>query len=207
MAKLVKRLKVMKTRLISCLLIFVTISFLSLSLEANNFFKNNIEPLLQTHCFECHSHGKKIKAGLALDSKSGWQTGGDSGPAIVPGHPDKSLLIKMINWIDEDHQMPPKKKLSDDDIQLLEKWVNEGAEDPRQLDLEIDDPLEWWSLKPLSRSDVPDGTHPVDFFIEKKLKEEGINSVHRADPRTLVRRLYFDLHGMLPLPQQNLAPP
>lgn len=202
MAKLVKRLKVMKNRLISCLLIFVTISFLSLSLEAKDFFKKNIEPLLQTHCFECHSHGKKIKAGLALDSKSGWQNGGDSGPAIVPGHPDKSLLIKMINWIDEDHQMPPKKKLSDEDIQLLEKWVDAGAEDPRQLDLETDDPLEWWSLKPLSHTKVPNGTHPVDFFIEKKLKEEGINSVHRADPRTLVRRLYFDLHGMLPLPEE-----
>jgi len=81
------------------------------SLRGADRFSSNIEPILKQRCYECHSHEKKMKGGLTLDSKSGWEQGGDSGPAIVVGKPEESLLIKMVRWADEEHQMPPKEKL------------------------------------------------------------------------------------------------
>src|SRR5688572_28011998 len=73
--------------------------------RADEFFSSRIEPLLKRRCYECQSHETgKMKGGLTLDSKSGWERGGDEGPAIVPGKPTESLLIKMVTWSDEDHQ-------------------------------------------------------------------------------------------------------
>src|SRR5471030_2577666 len=80
------------------------------------FFEKKIRPLLEQRCLECHSPEKKVKGGLRLDSREGWQTGGDSGAAIVPGKPEESLLIKAVGYHDKDLKMPPKKKLSADDI-------------------------------------------------------------------------------------------
>src|SRR3954467_10574794 len=99
--------------------------------RAEDFFTAKIEPLLKERCYECHSHKGKMKGGLTLDSRSGWEQGGDDGPAVLAGKPDESLLIKMVRWVDEDHQMPPKKKLAADEIALLEEWVKLGASDPR----------------------------------------------------------------------------
>src|SRR5437588_9497366 len=76
------------------------------------FFEKKIRPLLTQRCFECHSPEKKVKGGLRLDSREGWQTGGDTGPALVPGKPEESLLIKAVRYRDKDLQMPPQKKLS-----------------------------------------------------------------------------------------------
>ena len=171
-------------------------------LRANEFFTTKIEPLLRKRCFECHSHGKKMKAGLALDSRSGWEQGGDSGPAIVPGKPDQSLLIEMVRWVDEDYQMPPKKKLPAEEIALLEEWAKRGAPDLRTLQVEKSDPLNWWSLQPLSKPPVPEGSHPIDAFIHAKLTKKGLQPSPEADRRTLIRRLFFDLHGMLPTPKE-----
>ena len=119
-----------------------------------------------------------MKAGLALDSRSGWEVGGDSGPTVVLGKPDESLLIEMVRWIDEDHQMPPKKKLPAEEIALLEEWVKRGAPDPRKLDDPKEDPLNWWSLKPLKKPAVPeaDGSHPIDAFVQAKLAEKNLKS-------------------------------
>src|SRR5690349_1108301 len=74
------------------------------------FFESKVLPLLQSRCYECHSHEKKIKGGLALDLKSGWQTGGDNGPAIVPGDVAKSHLIAAVRYTDPEMEMPPKGK-------------------------------------------------------------------------------------------------
>jgi mono/diheme cytochrome c family protein len=93
-------------------------------------FESKVLPVLKQRCFECHSHEKKMKGGLTLDSKSGWEQGGDSGAAVVVGKPDESLLIKMMRWTDDDHQMPPKDKLPAAEIALLEEWVRSGAHDP-----------------------------------------------------------------------------
>src|SRR3954469_14882585 len=109
----------------------LAIALLLSSAQAEDFFTAKIEPLLKERCYECHSHKGKMKGGLTLDSRSGWEQGGDDGPAVMAGKPDESLLIKMVRWADDDHRMPPKKKLAESEIALLEEWVKIGAPDPR----------------------------------------------------------------------------
>lgn len=99
--------------------------------EGKAFFESKVLPVLQQRCFECHSHGKKIKGGLALDSRSGWMSGGDHGPAIKPGDVEQSLLIKAVRRLDDHLAMPPKSKLPGEEIAILEEWVKSGAPDPR----------------------------------------------------------------------------
>ena len=171
--------------------------------NADEFFTSKIEPLLKQRCYECHSHEKKMKAGLTLDSKSGWEEGGDSGPAIVVGKPEESLLIKMVRWSDAEHQMPPKEKLSAAEIALLEDWVKRGAPDPRVLVKARPNATDWWSLKPLVKSALPviagaTVEHPVDRFIRARLAERKLTPSPETDRRTLIRRVYFDLHGLPP---------
>src|SRR5690242_17015385 len=95
------------------------------------FFENKIRPVLVKECYKCHSQqAPKLKGGLSLESREGWVKGGDTGPAIVPGNPDKSLLIVAVRYTDADLQMPPKgQKLSDEQIADLENWVKMGAPD------------------------------------------------------------------------------
>ncbi len=168
---------------------------------ADEFFTSKIEPILKQRCFECHSHEKKMKGGLTLDSRSGWEQGGDSGPAIVVGKPEESLLIKMVRWSDDDHQMPPKEKLPPAEIALLEEWVKRGAPDPRVLMKKRPTESDWWSLKPLVVPKMPEVAgveHPVDRFIRARLAERKITPSPEADRRTLIRRVMFDLHGLPP---------
>ena len=95
------------------------------------FFRLQILPILERRCFECHSTQHEVEAELALDSKVGWETGGESGPAIKPGDLKNSLLIQAIRHVDDESAMPPKEKLSPIEIALLETWVLLGAPDPR----------------------------------------------------------------------------
>lgn len=162
------------------------------------FFEKKVLPVLQARCFECHSHEKKIKGGLTLDSRSGWVEGGDHGPAVVAGKPDGSLLIQMVRWSDDKHQMPPRTKLPADEIALLEDWVKRGAPDPRQV-VAVKPGEVWWSFKPLP-TQTPRGS--VDAFITAKLREQDATMSAEADRRTLIRRLTFDLHGLPPTPEE-----
>jgi hypothetical protein len=145
-----------------------------------------------------------MKGGLTLDSRSGWEQGGDSGPAIVPGKPEKSLLVTAVRYTDEDYQMPPKKQLPENEIAILEEWVKRGAPDPRKTE-RPKNPRDWWSLKKLTAPKVPAPGHPIDAFIQKKLNEAGLSPAHRADRRTQIRRLTVDLHGYLPTPEEVAA--
>src|SRR5688500_3488821 len=96
------------------------------------FFEKKIRPLLVTHCDECHSAKvDEPKGGLLLDRKTGWEEGGDRGPAIEPGDPDKSLLVRAVRYTECDLQMPPSGKLTDQEIRDFEDWVRRGAPDPR----------------------------------------------------------------------------
>jgi hypothetical protein len=168
----------------------------------DEFFASRIEPLLKTKCQPCHSHGaQQMEGGLTLDSKSGWATGGDSGPAIVPGKPDESLLIKAVRFDDPDLQMPPEEKLSDEEIALLIDWVQRGAVDPRKEAASQATGTDWWSLKKPTAPEVPADGHPLDAFINRRLAENELQHVGRADRITLIRRLYLDLHGLLPTPE------
>ena len=181
------------------------------------FFEKKIRPLLTQRCFDCHSPEHKVKGGLRLDSRDGWQTGGDTGPALVPGKPEESLLIKAVRYRDKDLQMPPKKKLSADEIALLEQWVKIGAPDPRsgavagtkkQTGLSLEEGKKFWSYIAPRKTEAPavkDTTWPrgtIDQFIFAKIEEKGLHPVGDASPEVLVRRLYYTLIGLPPTPEQ-----
>jgi hypothetical protein len=168
------------------------------------FFQDKILPLLQQHCYPCHSHAAgKMKGGLSLDSRSGWEQGGASGPALVPGQPEKSRLVQAVRHTDADLKMPPKGKLPDADVALLVEWVQRGAPDPR---VTAKPNGAWWSLQRLTRPRVPalpDGLvrNPIDAFILARLREKDLSFSPEADRRSLIRRLTFDLHGLPPAPE------
>ena len=165
-----------------------------------NRFEQQVLPVLKSNCFECHSHAAgKMKGGLALDSRSGWAVGGDNGPAIVPGKPEESLLVEAIRHSNKNFQMP-EEKMPDEQIEILVRWIADGAHDPRQEEFARPD-TDWWSLKPLKKPSAPVGDHPVDAFIRAELSANRLQPAQTADRRTLIRRLTLDLHGMLPTPE------
>jgi hypothetical protein len=172
--------------------------------EGVAFFEQKIRPVLIEHCYECHSaEAKKLKGNLYLDSKAGWQKGGDSGkPIIVPGKPEESLLIQSVRHEVEDLEMPPKKpKLPDAMIADLVTWVKLGAPDPRdgvKIEAKRGD-KSWWSLQPLATKHPHDS---IDGFIRAKLAEKQLTLSPPADPRTLIRRMTYDLHGLPPTPEE-----
>ena len=186
--------------------------------EQVQFFEQKIRPVLVEHCYECHSaQAKKLKAGLHLDSRAGWQRGGDSGePAIVPGQPDASQLIQAVRHEDADTAMPPKKpKLPDAVIADFVAWVKMGAPDPRDGPLEAKraDKATWWSLQPLAHAeppmprDLPEtwAQNPIDRFVFAKLAEKNLAPSEPADPRTLIRRITYDLTGLPPTSEEVQA--
>ena len=175
------------------------------------FFRDRIEPILQQRCFECHSHtAGKMKGSLTLDSRSGWVNGGKSGAALVPGQPEASRLIQAIRRGDPDTAMPPKNPLSAGEIQLLEEWIRGGAPDPRIAVVSTLSSTDWWSLRPLRTGVVPKTagrahTHPIDGFLSVPANKSGLRPGRSATARTVLRRLYFDLHGLAPLPEELRA--
>jgi mono/diheme cytochrome c family protein len=176
------------------------------------FFENKVRPVLVDNCYKCHSHdAPKLKGGLSLEFRELMLKGGDTGPAIVPGDPDRSLMIKAVRYTDPDLQMPPKDaKLSDQQIADLETWVRMGAPDPRTTNsaafanLGRKSDRDHWAFKPVKMPPVPDVkdtnwvTTPVDAFILAKLEEKGMRPSPMADKRTLIRRATFDLTGLAP---------
>ncbi|MBI3853901.1 MAG: PSD1 domain-containing protein [Verrucomicrobia bacterium] len=181
------------------------------------FFEKKIRPLLVDHCYKCHSaESEKIKGGLRLDTRDNLLKGGDTGPSIVPGDPEKSLLIKAVRYTDKDLQMPPKnKKLSAEKIADLEAWVKMGAPDPRADKLStLNSQLsnqQHWAFQPVKRPAVPVVKNqrwvqtPVDNFILAKLEAKNMSPSRQADRRTLIRRVTFDLAGLPPTPQEVVA--
>src|SRR5258707_11879522 len=133
----------------------------TLSPEEQEFFEKQVRPLLVKHCYQCHSSEAKIlKGGLHLDSRGGWMKGGESGPVIVPGAPDKSVLIEAIRY--QSLEMPPQGKLPDAEIAVLEKWVRLGAPDPRTdpataktVRLDFDTGRLHWSFRPIRQPPTP----------------------------------------------------
>ena len=174
-------------------------------------FESAIRPLLIAHCIECHGPDRQ-ESGLRLDSRPGWMKGGDRGPAIVPGDPENSILLLAVKHADPNLQMP-EEKLSDADIAAIEKWIREGAVDPRKTAEAsskhvVSDPRTFWSFQSVRELDPPVVSQPdsirtpVDAFILAQLDANGLKPSPRADARTLVRRAYFDLIGLPPTPEQ-----
>ena len=172
-----------------------------------------MRPLLVEHCYDCHS-GAKNKGGLSLETKAGWAKGGDSGPAIVPGKPDDSLLIQAVRYMDKDLVMPPEKKggkLKDAEIAVLEEWVKTGAPDPRETVAKIAgmpaaEAKSWWAFQPLPASaKTPATPAQMDALIEVRLAPADLQAAPAADKRTLIRRATFDLTGLPPAPEEVAA--
>ena len=177
------------------------------------FFESKIRPLLADNCYKCHSsQSEKVKGGLLLDTRDGILNGGDSGAAIVPGDPEKSLLIKAVRYTDPDLQMPKKAKLADDQIAALVQWVRMGAPDPRTATAAQkslgDNKTNHWAWQPVKRAAVPAvddhgwSQSPVDQFIFAKLAEKELQPNPPADKRMLIRRATFDLIGLPPTPAE-----
>ncbi|HSI15433.1 MAG TPA: DUF1553 domain-containing protein [Chthoniobacter sp.] len=190
--------------------------------DGMEFFEKKVRPLLAERCYECHSPDKKVKGGLRLDTRDGWVKGGDTSPAIVPGEPEKSLLVTAIRYKDRDLQMPEKRKLPDDEIAILEQWVKMGAPDPRtgaggggevattkkQTGLSIEAGKKFWSYVPVQKPAVPAvkdsawARGEIDRFILAKIEAANLQPAPDATPETLARRLYYDLVGLPPTPEQ-----
>jgi hypothetical protein len=175
-------------------------------------FEKHVRPLLIAKCYGCHSAEKgKSKGGLTLDTQEGWKQGGESGPAVVPGKPDDSLLIQAVRYHDT-LRMPPKSeggRLKDAEIAVLEKWVRDGAVDPRTKDAAHATTAagrEWWAFRPIASPVPPAGspTHPIDAFVAVKW-QPSLTPLPRADKRALLRRATFDLTGLPPTPEEVQA--
>lgn len=182
--------------------VFVAFALTCVSLpSATVDFATEIRPILERHCFKCHGPDKQ-RNNLRLDRKSDAFKGGDSGPALVAGKSAESLLIKLVSGEDSDRVMPQKgKRLTSEQIRLLRAWIDQGASWPDDGE---PDPLDWWSLKPLRRPQLPPNLNPnpIDAFIAAKLAERGLTPSPEADRRTLIRRVYFDLIGLPPTPDE-----
>jgi len=183
------------------------------------FFEKSIRPVLVDKCYQCHSaDAKSVKGGLWLDTREGIRMGGDSGHAVVPGNAKESLLLTALHWQDKDLRMPPEKeggKLSDSVIADFEKWIAMGAPDPREggtkvarKEMDLTKAKELWTFQMPKAAPAPavrDTAWPrtdVDRFLLAAQEAKGLHPVADADRRTLLRRVYFDLIGLPPTPQQ-----
>jgi hypothetical protein len=177
------------------------------------FFEKKIRPVLVAHCYECHSvesSGKgKLKGGLALDTRKAMLKGGESGASIIPGKPTESLLIKALKY--SGLEMPPTQKLPPMVIADFEKWIKDGAFDPREGEvltkkqgLSIEEGKKFWSFIPPKKSDLPKvlqtdwPSDPIDFFVLSKMENQKLVPSRSTEGSILVRRLYYDLIGLPP---------
>lgn len=186
--------------------------------EQIRFFENKVRPLLVEHCYKCHGPDKQ-QADLRVDSRAAIVRGGETGEAIVPGKPDESRLIGAVKY--EELEMPPDRRLDDQDVETLVEWVRSGAPWPNSGDVVLkprqhgrqitDEDRQYWAFKPISRPPLPDVQHggwvrtPVDRLILASLEERELLPSADATRRELIRRLYFDLIGIAPTYEEVTA--
>ena len=178
-----------------------------------DFFEKKVRPLLASHCYTCHSADTKPSGGLRVDDRNGLLTGGNTGPAVVPGDPGKSLLLNRVTQEDTKRRMPKEgKPLTAEEVADLTAWIKDGAVWPpiaaarvvRQAEAEVRGAARR-STGPGSRSPtrkppaVTDAAWPrddVDRFILATLEAKGLKPVGDADRVALIRRVTFDLTGL-----------
>lgn len=189
----------------------------AISGEDAAFFEAKIRPVLVEHCYSCHAADAKIvRGGLLVDSRDAIRGGGDSGPGIVPGDTEQSLILAALRH--EAFEMPPDKKLPDAVIADFEAWIERGAPDPRDRGNAVAPRgVDWpaarshWAFTPISDPSPPlvddDGwvTNAIDRFILQRLQSEGMEPAPRADKRALIRRATFDLTGLPPTVEEVQA--
>ncbi|MDA0658647.1 MAG: PSD1 and planctomycete cytochrome C domain-containing protein [Planctomycetota bacterium] len=178
------------------------------------FFEAHVLPVLVRRCYQCHSDSAdQLKGGLRLDSREGTLAGGESGPAVVPHDLAKSLLVSAVRY--DGLEMPPDGRLSDDEIESIERWITMGAPDPRdetanpeknRFDLKTG--RDFWSLRPISNPPLPVITNPtwprtsIDYFILSKLEQAELQPSAEADRVDWLRRVHYDLCGLPPTVQE-----
>jgi len=179
---------------------------------AVEFFETKIRPIFVENCQSCHGVEKQ-KNGLQLDSAAAVRKGGDSGPVITPGEPDKSRLIEAVRQTGE-LKMPPKGKLPDEAIAALTEWVKLGAPWPAERDQSLEVTSRkieqtHWAFQKVTAPRIPDTAvadalgsprNPIDAFVLAKLQAAGLKPSPAADRATLLRRITLDLHGLPPTP-------
>lgn len=204
--------------LFSTLILGLSVAFAPLSAtgaEGLDLFESKVRPLLAQECYACHT--KARVAGLRLDSREDLLKGGSSGPAIVPGDPESSLLVRALRH-QGDIQMPKGRKLSSDQIQAVEQWVKLGAPWPdappaaKSASAEkfaiTPEQKKFWAFQPLAKttpplvSDAKSTKNWIDHFITARLEKEGIRPAPQADKRVLIRRATYDLTGLPPSPEE-----
>ncbi|MFT7668076.1 MAG: hypothetical protein ACI8X5_000763 [Planctomycetota bacterium] len=183
-------------------------------------FERDVRPILEESCFRCHGpHARRIRGHLMMADHDSLVTGGDSGSAVVPGDPDRSLLIRMVRYESEDFEMPPNGQLDLEDVEMLERWVEQGASWPASgveidhevfsdtREISIEEGRNWWAFRPVERPAVPQlansindriTRNAIDQFVNVKLEQAGLDAGPVAEERFLVRRLYLDLVGVQP---------
>ena len=182
------------------------------------FFESRIRPVLVKHCYECHSaDAKKVGGQLLLDSRAGLQRGGESGAVVESGDAESSLLLSALRY--ESYEMPPKGQLPDKVIADFEKWINDGAVDPREnvpnspqithdTEIDVEAGRQFWAFQAPRKHDVPDverrdwPRRKMDYFILDRLEQHGISPSESASREVLVRRLSFDAVGLPPTAEQ-----
>ncbi len=183
-----------------------------------DFFETKIRPVLVEHCYSCHSAtAKKVRGSLLLDSRDGLRKGGESGAVLVLGQPDKSPILDALRH--DGIKMPPNKKLPAEVAADFERWIKAGAVDPRTTPATkaaVPSPIDpearkHWAFQPIKNPALPAVKNsqwvqtPLDAFILAKLEAKGLTPSPTADPRTLLRRIYFDLVGLPPSPEEVAA--
>ena len=190
-------------------------SVVSQSNQKLDFFEAKIRPVLVQHCYECHAaDSKMLRGGLLVDSRQGLLEGGESGPAVVPGEPEESLLISALQH--DGFEMPPQQKLSQVIVDDFEKWIRDGAEDPRRETTQVAKPnsidieagRKHWAYQPLRTPVIPKvknaawPNNDIDRFVLAGLESARLQPGPDAEKIILVRRIYFDLIGLPPTPEE-----
>lgn len=181
--------------------------------EKEKFFEKEVKPILQANCFRCHGAEAKIKGGLRLTSREDILKGGATGPVVDLQKPEHSLILDAINY--NDLRMPPKGKLAKAQIDVLTKWVKMGVpwesgkvKAPHGAPLVDEAAKTFWAFRALSKPDVPKVKdtawvkNPIDAFVLAKLEEAGLKPAPPADKGAMVRRVYYNLVGLPPTPEQ-----
>src|SRR5213592_2284281 len=202
----------MRPCLIFVLIGWLLFAFAPVITAAPPVFEKDIRPILKAHCFECHGEGEKLKGGLDLRLRRLILQGGDDGPVLVPGKPDRSLLFKLVHT----GEMPKRdKKLSREQVALIKQWIATGAKTARPEPADLgkssgitEEDRAFWSFRPIRQPSIPAtkpkdrARTPIDAFLLAAMAKQKLGFSPDAEKVTLLRRACFDLIGLPPTPAE-----